>query len=484
MSLLPLANLLNESARAGKALITESEAKVSVSQLHSGIVKRLIAELTAISCKFQIYDQAFNECEPDEIDDGDSGYLVKFNKPIEELVRPNTLFILTETGLADHLRSGHPAVVWRIIGLSRPIYCKARALGNWQQELTAVAPISTKTPRLLVKEAANVRLVPENVQLWLLDEIRMLDPADPLHVLWVQFAHEALSRCIPNEVEDLGKQLLFKGPPKLTLAVAGDDPITRPQVSLADFDLLHEPASWVYENSREAEIKHVLLSTEIARSGRSSGDVNEYFRENLGAAFECAKIAYQMSISEVTKDTLKSLGDLRKAVTEETTKATDATRQIVAAIASALAIGLGMIVARMSVALSPWLILLVMVVALGYVTLIAMSGWHFIGVQRSLRTQWQLKLYRFLSAEDYKEMVTQPVGASERVYKWSALGGCGLLLAASISIVVFAFVNGNGGAGPARNSAPTAPKTAPRPDLSIPDGPGSTCLQFPTQLSA
>jgi fatty acid desaturase len=97
------------------------------------------------------------------------------------------------------------------------------------------------------------------------------------------------------------------------------------------------------------------------------------------------------------------LADLRKAVTEETTKATDATRQIVAAIASALAIAQGMIVARISVALSLWLILLVMVVALGDVTVIAMSGWHFIGVQRSLRTQWQLKPYRFLSAKDYEE---------------------------------------------------------------------------------
>lgn len=62
------------------------------------------------------------------------------------------------------------------------------------------------------------------------------------------------------------------------------------------------------------------IACEWVRSGRADGEALQYFREHLAAALDCAKIAYQMAVSKITKDTLKSLGDLRKAVTEETSK--------------------------------------------------------------------------------------------------------------------------------------------------------------------
>lgn len=440
MSLPLLANLLNESSRLGRALISEGDTSVSLSELDSWSVRAIVAALNAVGCSYQLHDGAFNLCDVAEVEDGEEGFLITFKKPTPELAGADTLYLLTEPGLADHLRKGHPAIYWRVVGLSKPIRCKARILGGWEDELPVIIPPATKAPRLLVKEAASVRVVPGDVQHWVLEENHQLDPAEAFHSLWAQFAYESLGWCIANEIEGAAHKLIFKGPPKLILQGLGEDPARRALVTIKDFELLHESVSWVYENAREAEIKHVLFSAEVARSGRTDGEVIGYFQENLVAAFECAKIAYQMSISEITRDTLKSLADLRKAVTEETAKATDATRQTVAAIASALAVGLGMIVARISVALNPWLVLLVMIVALGYVVLVAMSGWHFILVQRSVRKEWQLKLYRFLSADDYEMMVTVPIGKSERVFSWSALGGGGILLLAAVSISAYAFV--------------------------------------------
>ncbi|MBH8609982.1 hypothetical protein I4N56_002760 [Pseudomonas mohnii] len=141
----------------------------------------------------------------------------------------------------------------------------------------------------------------------------------------------------------------------------------------------------------------------------------------------------------MTKDTLKSLGDLRKAVTDETSKATDATRQTVTAISTAAGVGIGLAVTRMTIAVSPWLILVVMIVVLLYVVAIAWSGWHFILVQRDLRVQWQTKLYRFLSATDYEAMVTNPVKRSEHVFKRTAIWGVSVLVAWALCVVVFAF---------------------------------------------
>lgn len=144
-------------------------------------------------------------------------------------------------------------------------------------------------------------------------------------MIWAAHALNYLSRCFANEIDTAGTLLTFKGPPKLNLTisqVANDVG----ELSLSEFEVVQDAAGWVFDNSREAEVKHILLSAEIARSGRADGDAGDYFKENLAAALDCAKIAYQMAVSEITKDTLKSLGDLRKAVTEETSKATDAMR--------------------------------------------------------------------------------------------------------------------------------------------------------------
>lgn len=282
------------------------------------------------------------------------------------------------------------------------------------------------------------RSVPDDIRLLLLNG-SSLDISDPVHRLWAGHAFEALARCIANEVSAGDRKLIFKGPPKLSLEFPNQLQTVNSQVELSDFQRVHDAAAWVYESAREVEVKHVLLSTEIARSGRADGEVIAYLRENLDAALDCAKIAYQMSISDVTKDTLKSLGDLRKAVTEETSKATDATRQTVTAITTAAGVGIGLAVARISVALNPWLVFAVMVVVWLYVVTIAWSGWHFILVQRGLRDQWQTKLYRFLSATDYESMVTKPVGRSEAVFKRTAISGVAVLAAWALCVVVFAF---------------------------------------------
>lgn len=450
MSLIDLASLLNQEARTGNASVTESDTDLIVSELAAGLALRLARLAKEAGLTYSTYDHEYSECDEVDIVDDFGTFRLRVKKPArstEDL--SDTLYIMTEVGFSDFLRRGHKAGIWRILGLSAAFSCQARAFGNWDEPLTLTPLPATKSPRMLVKEAADTRSVPEDIRLLLLQGSN-LDELEPFHRLWAEYAHASLTRCIANEVSAGDHRLIFKGPPKLSLEFEDRQP--GDSFNLEDFQLAQEAASWVYENAREAEMKHVLLSTEIARSGRADGEVITYFRDNLDAALECAKIAYQMSISEITKDTLKSLGDLRKAVTDETSKATDATRQTVTAITTAAGVGIALAVARISVALNPWLILAVMVIVWLYVVTIAWSGWHFILVQRGLRQQWQTKLYRFLSAGDYDAMVTTPVGRSETVFKRTAISGVGVLAAWVACVVVFAFL-----------AAPNSP-TAPKPD--------------------
>ncbi|WP_460060392.1 hypothetical protein [Pseudomonas sp. S2_A05] len=355
MSHQKLANLLNDLSHKGQALITEGNATLIVSNL-SADAARSITQVASAAWSTTTYDSAGGETQVEEGDEALGPFRAELLKPLpEQHDQTAALYVATEAGFKAFLEKGHSASRWFVLGLLKSFNTRARTYADWGVEVLYVESQATKSPRLLVKESADVRTVPEDVRHWLLADGHELDEADPLHIVWATQAFDALSRCFANEIDATGSKLSFRGPPKLNLtlpkAING-----APQITLNDFKVVHDAAVWVFDNAREAEVKHILLSAEIARSGRADGEALQYFKENLAAALDCGKIAYQMAVSEITKDALKSLGDLRKVVTEETSKATDATRQAIAAISTALTVGLGLIAARLTLPINPYLI--------------------------------------------------------------------------------------------------------------------------------
>lgn len=439
MSHQSLASLLNELSRKRQALIKEGNATVIVSDLSAENARLIRTAALTSAWPFTIHDSANSESDLEDGDEAFGPFRVELEKPLPEgHVQAEALYVATEVGFNAFLDSGHVAPRWHVLGLTKPFNTRARAYSDWSIDELYVESPATKPPRLLVKESATVRTVPEDVRHWLLAEGHSLDELDPSHMAWAVHAFDALSRCLANEIDIAGSKLTFKGPPKLNLTImkaVGDEPT----IPLKDFEVVQEAAAWVFDNAREAEVKHILLSAEIARSGRADGEVLQYFKENLAAAVDCAKIAYQMAVSEITKDTLKSLGDLRKAVTEETSKATEATRQAIAAISTALTVGLGLIVARLTLQINPYLILIVMTVALGYTILNVMSGRKFIKIQSKLRQDWQPKLYRFLSQDEFQKMVGEPIEQAEEFFHKVSRRGLTMLGLAAIGIAIFAF---------------------------------------------
>lgn len=462
MSHQSLANLLNDLSRTRQALITEGNATLIVSDLTADAARSIAQAASAAAWSITLYDSAGGEAEIEEGDEAFGPFRAELLKPLPEAHdQTAVLYLATEAGFRAFLDKGHSASRWHVLGLLKSFYTRARTYADWGVEVLYVESQATKSPRLLVKESADVRTVPEDVRHWLLADGHELDEADPLHIVWAAQAFDALSRCFANEIDATGSKLSFRGPPKLNLTLPKATNSAQ-QITLNDFKVVQDAAVWVFDNAREAEVKHILLSAEIARSGRADGEAVQYFRENLAAALDCGKIAYQMAVSEITKDTLKSLGDLRKAVTEETSKATDATRQAIAAISTALTVGLGLIAARLTLQIDPYLISLVMAVAFGYTTLNVMSGRKFINIQRQLRQDWQSKLYRFLSESEYKKMVGDPIEQAESFFYRISCQGLTMLGAAAVGIAAFAFLYATPPlASPAATVAP--PISAPVP---------------------
>ena len=447
MSLITLAEQLGALAAQANAHIHESDDNVTVSNLCADATLTIFATCLGLGWTCSAFDQEHTPTELDNIVEDFEPFRVTIQKPH----RPDeTLDVLTSVGLLQWLEKGHDAKQWRIAGLTRPLSTQLRIYTNWtipEVASTATATATTvtvspvtKSPRALVRESGALKIVPGDIRAWLLLEHSQFDLNEPSHKIWGAKAFDALVHTIANEIDAESNSLVFKGPPKLILQPPNANEMTIQNFGIDAFLHLQTAAHWVYENNREAEIKHSLLATEIARSGRDNGSADYYLKAYLPVALESAKIAYQMSLSDLGKDTLKSLGDLRKAITEETAKATDATRQTITAVSGALAVGVGLVAARLNTGINPWLISMVMLIATGYIGMIVYSGWSFISLQRELRREWQPKLYRFLPQDEYNKMVTIPAQKSEKAFKCSAVIGMGAVIIMFVGLSIFSFI--------------------------------------------
>jgi hypothetical protein len=443
LSLTTLAEQLDVLAAQANAHINEGEENITVSNLRADATLRVLATCLGLGWECSAFDEEQTPTEPSNIVEDFAPFRLTLRKPDHP---EQTLDILTSVGLSQWLEKGHEATRWRIAGLSKPLFTQVRQYSGWalpavnSAAAATIAPV-TKSPRALVKESGALKIVPGDIRPWLLLDQALFDLNEPFHKLWAMKAFDALVHTLANEIDPVNHSLIFKGPPKLILQPLQSTAITIQEFGVDAFLQLQKAAHWVYENTREAEVKHSLLAMEIARSGRENGPAADYLKANLPTSLESAKIAYQMSLSELGKDTLKSLGDLRKAITEETAKATDATRQTITAVSGALAVGVGLVAARLSTTINPWLISMVMLIATGYIGMIVYSGWSFISLQRGLRKDWQPKLYRFLPQDEYNKMVAAPAKKSEQVFTYSAAIGLGAVIAMFVGVSIFSFVS-------------------------------------------
>ncbi len=131
--------------------------------------------------------------------------------------------------------------------------------------------------------------------------------------VWRDQAVHAVAAAMANEV-DVDSVLIFRGPPvsrfRPTQAVAiGTEPFVHLQRAIA----------WAYDSPRELENRQGLLAAEVARNALRDGTLADLC-DIAGHALDGARIAYGFGVAQQSKDTLKALSDLRKAVTDETSK--------------------------------------------------------------------------------------------------------------------------------------------------------------------
>jgi hypothetical protein len=437
LSLNALAELLDDLASNNGVWINESPDCLVASKLDARSARQLGTTVAQLQWTYQLVDSANNAFTLARLDDDFAPFRLTLHKAPPRA--DGALYLLSATGFSDMLTRGHPADHWRLVLLKQAFNTQGRAYGNWHEPLAFNKAAATRSPRALVRETAVNRRVPEDIRLWLLDEHSHINPTDPLQAIWAGKAFDALARSLANEIEADNDALVFRGPPTLQLQSEEVAPRDLQALGVDSFMQLQQASRWVYEWSREAELRHAMLSTEIARSGRETDAAAQYLATHLGNALEGAKVVYQLHLSDLTLDTLNALSTLRGNVSDDAARTTESTQQALTKVAAALGVGLTVIATGIGNEISPWLVLMAMSVACVYCSLELWAGWRLIRIRRSARDAWHPRFYRFLPSADYRKMVKRPAQRSERIYLWAAGVGFGLVVTLSLVVVICSF---------------------------------------------
>ncbi|MBJ7408978.1 MAG: hypothetical protein JHD15_01240 [Phenylobacterium sp.] len=168
--------------------------------------------------------------------------------------------------------------------------------------------------------------VPGDIRPWLL-RAPPTEKGDAYEA-WSRLAARRLLASLADRVslEDSAIRYHFSGPPSCAVTLDDDQ-------AAALLPRLLEGGAWVYPDSHDTDTRHLLLAAEWARTHRS-GDPT-----HLGdGSLESAKAAYAAYVKAGSRETLKALAELRKAVIDETQKAAQRAQDLAGAMWKDLAV--------------------------------------------------------------------------------------------------------------------------------------------------
>lgn len=404
-----LAEFLNEITKEGQVALTETRDGISVYQLSGAQAAQVISLFDSADWHSIVVSDEGGELSVETLSDElESVQVTAQRVPLPEGIEA----VLTAAGM-DRLLGREPSAkrVW-VEGLTEVIETETVQYAPWGTNHQFDARNDVVDPAKVVRFLRTGEGPRGNLGRFLLRRPEQKSDCATMAV-WKTHATRRLLTALSQEVEPDG-QLLFRGPPPARFSNILTD-----ELADKDFRSLQEAGRWVYENERDVESRHTLFSAEIARTTLRPGNLND-LAHSLSLSLEGAKIAYGFNLTQQSRDTLKALTDLRKAITEETSKLSDTTRSLCAAVVGSIFANIGLLIARATVPLNGVYVasaaFIMSVVLALYVLAVICSGIQYISIQRQLRLEWRYKIYRFLGDVEYQAMVEKPVRRAEKSF--------------------------------------------------------------------
>ncbi|RST85243.1 hypothetical protein EJC49_16710 [Aquibium carbonis] len=271
------------------------------------------------------------------------------------------------------------------------------------------------SPRRLVRDES-YQLVPIDIRPWYL--IVPGDDTSGVFAAWKEAAVRNLIFCLPTEIRtsDASRKVVLKG----ARSVFADVDLSKPQARL--FDVITEAVRWVYDQRRDTETKFHLLNNHLALYWPENTKWPMGLTGVLDQALASAREAFAFHLQDDSKEALKSLGDLRKALQDEVARSQTATRDLLSALWRDAAIAGAAFALRSATTNSSVVkIASLSAAALLFASLLTtvLSNWRFDVLAKQVRSQWRQRLYAFMSDDQWGELVTRPISRARWVYRAS-----------------------------------------------------------------
>ena len=368
--------------------------------LQAEAARQIIALLDEAGQTYQVVDAAEQELGGHELDSGVAPYSVSFAKPVRE----NEVWFLSTDAFDKWMSSPVATSIVRVATCTQVFTTEAFRVSSWDNVQDAIAAKVRKSPRRVVRDASGRSLVPPDVRPFLLTEGATIPSGDAVCETWAAHAAAQLLLALATEVLS-DDRVEFLGPPRLT--IARFDPSE--SAELVDWlEPIQEAARWVYDVDREVDLRHRLFSQEFARLAYGATSIGEAARRFGPSALEGAKITYGFHVNEISKDALKSLADLRKAVSEDTQKIFESVRQVALSAAGAMFYAAGLVAAKMASPIGTGVFHFLLLIGMTYIGVVIIVNRRVIAQQQDLRAIWRSKVYRYLTDDEYKAMVSEP----------------------------------------------------------------------------
>ncbi|MVA73347.1 hypothetical protein GOZ81_20035 [Agrobacterium vitis] len=384
---------------------------IQISKLASALAQANLGTLSmfgAISGPFDLVNGDVSSIEGEAV-------TVRLTKNVEA----QAAYFITRTGFEAALCDSEFMLTTRKIWIAEdfsPFATRSCVYAPWSGTVDQKHLDDTfDSPRRLVRDQS-YQLSPIDIRPWYL----MIpgDESSEIFVSWKEAAVKNLIFCLPTEIRasDAGRQVVLKGA-KSTFA---DVDLSKPQSQL--FDVVTDAVRWVYDQRRDTETKFHLLNNHLALYWPEKAKWPMALASVLDHALASAREAFAFHLQDDSKEAIKSLGDLRKALQEEVARSHIATRDLLAALWRDAAIAGAAFALRSATTNSS----AVITASLGAATLLfasllttVASNWRFDVLAKQVRVQWRQRLYAFMSDKQWGELVTQPISRARWVYRAS-----------------------------------------------------------------
>lgn len=191
------------------------------------------------------------------------------------------------------------------------------------------------------------------------------------------------------------------------------------------FKALQDCMQWVILPRRDAKTRHQMLIGCLIREGEDTANIWDFIKSTAEHALESAQLSYDSLLDKETRESLKVMIDIRKAVFDAASQISKEAQELSSRAAADIAAVAGLLIARAALlgkdSISPLMGIGLLALAILYIIYRVHSVLYiakeFFSSTDTAREAWNKRVYSNLSIKDREELSEKPIERAKLVLK-------------------------------------------------------------------